>query len=84
MIPPDDVWDEDWDAPLTQEQWNVVEWMFEDRDEAKSVWRDRDSCGDIYFQNSAHHACARNGRWGGGDLGISTHPLGSPSNDTLG
>jgi hypothetical protein len=50
MIPPDDVWDEDWDAPLTQEQWNVVEWMFEDRDEAKSVWRDRDSCGAYIFK----------------------------------
>jgi hypothetical protein len=30
-IPPDDVWDEKWDAPLSQEQWNACKWMYEDR-----------------------------------------------------
>lgn len=30
-IPPDDVWDEAWDAPLTQTRWNAVKWMYEDR-----------------------------------------------------
>ncbi|SPM32046.1 Mycobacterium terramassiliense ORFan [Mycobacterium terramassiliense] len=31
MIPPDDVFDPEWDAPLTDEQWLAVRWMFEDR-----------------------------------------------------
>lgn len=31
MIPADDVWDEQWDAPLTDAQWNAVKWMYEDR-----------------------------------------------------
>lgn len=31
MIPDDDVFDPAWDAPLTQEQWNAVKWMYEDR-----------------------------------------------------
>lgn len=31
MIPDDDTWDPDWDAPLSQEQWNACKWMYEDR-----------------------------------------------------
>lgn len=29
-IPPADVFDPKWDKQLTQEQWNVVKWLFED------------------------------------------------------
>lgn len=29
MLPADDVLDPDWDAPLADEQWRAVWWMFE-------------------------------------------------------
>jgi hypothetical protein len=31
VIPDDDVWDEKWDAPLSQGQWTAVKWLYEDR-----------------------------------------------------
>ena len=31
MTSPEVEFDERWDAPLTQEQWSAVSWMFDDR-----------------------------------------------------